>query len=103
MSSPLWLDGLRLDRPFRRSIRLLNNCVTFALPISDTAKLTRLVACLGKSISSTRRAPSSLSVEDELDIFGDVLHPHVQLCHRDVDGTGNGTVLFQFPVLADID
>ncbi len=92
-----------MDRPFRRSIHLLNNFVTFALPISDAAKLTCLVACLGKFISSTRRAPSTLSVEDELDILGDVLHPHVQLGHRDVDGAGNGTVLFQFPVLADID
>ncbi len=92
-----------LDRPFRRSIHFLNHFLTFTFPISDTAKLTGLVACLDEFISSTRRAPSSLSVEDELDIFGDVLHPHVQLSHGDVDSARNGTVPFQFPVLADID
>ncbi len=95
--------GLWLDRPFRRSIHPLNNFVTLAFPISDTAKLTRLVTSLGKFVSGTRRAPSTLSVKDELDIFGDVLHPHIQLGHRNVDGTGNGTLLFQFPVLTDID
>ncbi len=96
------LFPLRLDWPFLRSTHLLNNFVTFALPISDSAKLTRLVTRLGKFVSGTRRAPSTLSVKDELDILGDVPHPHVQLGHRNVDGAGNSTVLFQFPILADI-
>ena len=96
-------EALRLNRPFRRSIYLLNHLLPLVLPVSDAAKLSRFVARLDEFFSGARRAPSTLSIENERDILGDVLHSFVEFIHGNVDGAGNGAVPFQLPVLADID
>ena len=91
------------DLPFHRSIYGLDDVLALGLPISDAAKLTRFVTRLDEFFSGARRAPSALSIENQRDILGDVLHSFVELTHGNVDGALNGTVLLQFPVLADID
>ena len=97
------LLGLRSDRPFRRAIHLFNDFLTLFLPVTNAAKLTRFVTRFDELFGSARRAPSTPSVENEPNILGDVLHPLVELGHRDMDGARDRAVLFQFPVLADID
>ena len=101
-----WRDELLVagaDGSLSRPIHFLNNAVSVLFPIANAAKLTRFVARLDEFVGGARRAPSTPSVKNQIDVLGDVSHSGIQITHGNMNGSRNGPIPFQFMVLTHVD
>lgn len=100
---PWFLLGPDRSRRGTAHLALVHDRQAFFLPIANSTEGTcRLVSSGLEFRCGALRAPSSLSVENDLGVLRNVFHPGVELGHRDVNRARDRPVLFEFPVFANV-
>src|SRR5262245_61139784 len=89
--------------PTPRSLKVRYCRQSLFFPVANSTKLDRFIACLQKSFSGARRAPTSSSIEDDLGVFGKFAHARLELIHRNVNRTGDRATLGDFLRFANVD